>query len=72
MSVKVQIIAKIYFMDQADYDVQQAHALTKFSSANGACLQLSELEQELVHEFINISKYYPRLDGIITVCPFKC
>ena len=65
------VIEKRYFVNKADYAQQQSIALSNFSSRHGASLDLSELEQQLVHEIIDVSQYYPRWKNVCVQSPFK-
>jgi hypothetical protein len=65
------VLTREMFIDEADHDKQLASALSKFSSMGSGHLELTDMEQLLVNEEINISKDYPKFTNLITMNPFN-
>jgi hypothetical protein len=65
------VLTREMFIDEADHDKQLEAALSKFSSMGSSHLELTDMEQLLVNEEINISKDYPKFTNLITMNPFK-
>ncbi len=58
------------FIDEKDHENQLNMALSKFSSMGSNHLELTKMEQLLVNEELDISKYYPNLKHVISLNPF--
>ncbi len=71
MSTKLFVISERNFVSEHDYQLQQKAAFEKFVSMNGVNMNLTHLEQQLVHEHINLSFFYPEWNDVVIVSPYS-
>ena len=71
MTTKLVIIEQCHFKCHSDYNLQQKAAFEKYVNMHGVGMNLNRLEQQLVHEQIDVSYFYPEWKHVIVVSPYQ-